>query len=454
MIRVQASFFEPAFLNVSKFDKAMNLHNPFDLAVMPRRRFAPLAPLARLRFQAPLVIIVCVVLPALLIGKPRFWDLLALSAISNAFYGALSASIFGLLLFRRLGSFPGITSFGQVLPAVAGPYLVILFSIMILRLEYSRSLLLISAALAVVIFFGLWLYRRRHCVPSIYLLPETEFSAAQAKVFQADLSVPLHAMDRNPIIVADLRKDLDGPWHEYVLDAALSGVPVYHFKQLQESLLGRVEVEHLSENSFGSLSPNLIYTRLKRFLDLGAVMALSPILLTVFLVVALAIKIDSPGRVFYIQRRMGYRGVIFNMIKFRSMREEESQIACREREKTQDKDARITRLGRFLRRYRLDELPQVVNIIRGEMSWIGPRPEAAELARWYHAHIPFYGYRHMVPPGITGWAQVHQGHVHGIDEVTEKLQYDFYYIKYFSWWLDVLIVLRTVRTLLIGNGVR
>ena len=121
---------------------------------------------------------------------------------------------------------------------------------------------------------------------------------------------------------------------------------------------------------------------------------------------------------------------------------------------TKDGDDRITRVGAFLRRSRLDELPQIINILKGEMSWIGPRPEAAVLSTWYTGEIPFYRYRHVVKPGISGWAQVNQGHVAGVDEVHRKLQYDFYYIKYFSPWLDSLIVFSTIRTMLTGFGSR
>ncbi|TIP99650.1 MAG: sugar transferase, partial [Mesorhizobium sp.] len=117
-------------------------------------------------------------------------------------------------------------------------------------------------------------------------------------------------------------------------------------------------------------------------------------------------------------------------------------------------DTRITRLGQFLRKSRIDELPQAINILRGEMSWIGPRPEALVLSKWYEAELPFYRYRHIVRPGITGWAQVNQGHVAAVDDVLEKLHYDFYYIKNFSPWLDVLIVFRTIRTMLTGFGAR
>ncbi|RYY09710.1 MAG: polyprenyl glycosylphosphotransferase, partial [Alphaproteobacteria bacterium] len=121
---------------------------------------------------------------------------------------------------------------------------------------------------------------------------------------------------------------------------------------------------------------------------------------------------------------------------------------------TSDRDVRITRAGRFLRRSRLDELPQIINIIRGEMSWIGPRPEADALSRWYEREIPFYRYRHVVRPGLSGWAQVNQGHVTDIADVLKKLSYDFFYISRFTPWIDMLIVLRTIKTVLTGFGSR
>ena len=121
---------------------------------------------------------------------------------------------------------------------------------------------------------------------------------------------------------------------------------------------------------------------------------------------------------------------------------------------TSDDDDRITRVGRVLRTLRLDELPQIFNILKWEMSWIGPRPEAELLSAWYTSEIPFYRYRHVVKPGISGWAQVNQGHVAEVEDVYLKLHYDFYYIKYFSPWLDVLIVFRTIKTMLSGWGAR
>jgi lipopolysaccharide/colanic/teichoic acid biosynthesis glycosyltransferase len=165
------------------------------------------------------------------------------------------------------------------------------------------------------------------------------------------------------------------------------------------------------------------------------------------------IKLDGPGPVFFLQRRMGFRGRVFQVFKFRTMTVV-NDGEHREASITQAGDQRITRIGHFLRRTRLDELPQIINIIRGEMSWIGPRPEAVSLSSWYEMEIPFYRYRHIVRPGITGWAQVNQGHVASLEEIDDKLQYDFFYIKNLSYWLDILIVFRTMRVVLSGFGAK
>jgi len=141
---------------------------------------------------------------------------------------------------------------------------------------------------------------------------------------------------------------------------------------------------------------------------------------------ALAIKYDSPGPVFFMQPRMGYRGEVFRIWKLRTMRAD-----IEGGQYTDGDDIRVTRIGRLLRRYRIDELPQMINILRGEMSWIGPRPESLPLSEWYEREIGFYSYRHIVRPGITGWAQVQQGYAARPENVKHKLHYDFYYIKHF-----------------------
>jgi lipopolysaccharide/colanic/teichoic acid biosynthesis glycosyltransferase len=169
--------------------------------------------------------------------------------------------------------------------------------------------------------------------------------------------------------------------------------------------------------------------------------------------VALAIRAEGPGPILFRQARIGYAGARITVYKFRTMRpvdiEDERRAAM-----TGDGDDRITRVGAFLRRTRIDELPQIFNILKWQMSWIGPRPEAEVLSVWYTSELPFYRYRHVVKPGISGWAQVNQGHVAEVEEVNRKLQYDFYYIKYFSPWLDLLILFRTIKTMLTGFGSR
>jgi lipopolysaccharide/colanic/teichoic acid biosynthesis glycosyltransferase len=179
------------------------------------------------------------------------------------------------------------------------------------------------------------------------------------------------------------------------------------------------------------------------------------LLLPILLLVALAIRLDSSGPIIFRQQRIGFRGEPFIVYKFRSMCvKRDDSVNARIHAMTQSNDQRVTRIGRFLRTSRLDELPQIFNILKGEMSWIGPRPEAEVLSRWYENEIPFYRYRHIVRPGITGWAQVSQGHVADVEDVRQKLHYDFYYIKHFSPWIDLLIVARTLRTMATGFGAR
>ncbi|WP_432201593.1 sugar transferase [Erythrobacter sp. W53] len=262
----------------------------------------------------------------------------------------------------------------------------------------------------------------------------------------------------NFAIVADLHHDHPAEWERMFAKAALQGIPVYHYRQILEAQTGQVRIAHLSENDLGSLIPNLPYMAAKRAVDILSVLLLLPILLLAGAAIALAIKMTSSGSVLFFQERMGFRGQPFRMVKFRTMKEVDSaandEDAARMQSMTKDKDGRITRVGHVLRKLRLDELPQAWNVLKGDMSWIGPRPEAIALSEWYEEEIPFYSYRHIVRPGITGWAQVNQGHVTDLDNVTDKLRFDFYYVKNVSLWLDVLIGLKTLRVLATGLGAK
>lgn len=414
--------------------------------------------LESMRVQLLLGLCFAAVLPLLLVGLRNLdADPIAWHGIQNSCVAAVIAVVLAVIMFRRVTSFPGIRAFRFVLPTYAGVYGAILTMILALRFDYNRPFLALSFIMALTVAFGSHFYVLRRGLRRFYIVPfgryEMAFHSPNAEwVVMTEPKIP-----DNPdaIIVADFRFDHEKAWEQMLAHAAVAGHPVYHIKQLRESLTGQVSIEHISENSFGSMLPNLAYRKVKRFVDLASALLLLPLLMPLFLVVAWAIKIDSPGPALFRQQRMGYRGHPFSIYKFRTMRVQNDHVPdARGAAMTGDDDPRITRLGRFLRRSRIDELPQILNIIAGDMSWIGPRPEALALSDWYEREIPFYFYRHIVRPGITGWAQVNQGHVSDINAVSTKLSYDFYYIQNFSAWIDVLIALRTINTMLNGFGAR
>lgn len=272
-----------------------------------------------------------------------------------------------------------------------------------------------------------------------------------------DIEAKIDSGEMQGSLVGDLHFDHEDRWERLFAKAALRGIPVYHYRQILELESGQVRIDRLSENVLGSLIPNLPYMALKRVIDVLAVILLAPVILVLMAIVGLIIKLDSKGPVLFIQERMGFRGEVFRMVKFRTMHRrdvEDDAAAQREDSMTKNDDDRITRVGRFLRKVRIDELPQAWNILKGEMSWIGPRPEAISLSEWYETEIPFYSYRHIVRPGLTGWAQVNQGHVTDLNDVNAKLRYDFYYVKNISHWLDMLIALKTIRVVLGGLGAK
>lgn len=189
----------------------------------------------------------------------------------------------------------------------------------------------------------------------------------------------------------------------------------------------------------------------KRVFDVAAALALVILLAPLLVVVAIAIKLDSKGPVLYRQRRVGFKGEEFEIFKFRSMRTDAEKNGAKW---AQENDDRITRVGRFIRKTRIDEIPQAINILRGEMSFVGPRPERPEFVRMLETEIPHYHARHLIKPGITGWAQVKHEYTASVEGARDKLTYDLFYIKHFSLLLDLLIVLMTVRVALLGIGSR
>lgn len=417
---------------------------------MPVRR-GILRPLARIRYQLTGGLLVAVLLPALLRGQ---FDLRpVMGSLENTVLGTALAMMAGSYVVRRLHAHPGVQALSFILPTFAAAYAAVALGFFFLRIDYSRFQILASFLVAVPWFMFATIVERRYKRPLLALLPIGN-SETLTRLPQADWCVlpdPEHVPPAITGVVADLRADMPPQWEKLLATCALRGLPVYHSKHVSESLTGRVEIEHLSENSLGSLLPSSIYLKFKRVVDALGVMIAAPAILPLGIIAALLIKLDDNGPIFFRQPRIGLGGMVFTILKFRTMRASDAEVGGHF---TDASDPRITRIGRFLRRYRIDELPQAVNILRGEMSWIGPRPESLPLSQWYEEQIPFYSYRHIVRPGITGWAQVQQGYVAQVQAVTGKLHYDFYYIKHFSPWLDLLIVARTIRTVLTGFGAR
>ena len=377
----------------------------------------------------------------------------------NTFGGNAVAVFIAFWVRLSVEPFPGVRSSSLNLPVASASHAVVVVGIVLLRLPYDRSFLLAGYVIHLLWLYAIYFFAQRREDLAIAIVPYgdhrglTEIETIDWRVMQRP---SFDELDGCEAIVADFGADMPPEWEAFLADAAVQGRVVYQVKQLFESLTGRVEIEHLSENSFGSLMPARGYFHFKELLDLFSALLLAPLLVPVIGLVSLAVLAERKGPVFFRQERVGHGGRAIRVVKFRTMEVAADGIAidARLNAMTVAGDVRITPLGRFLRRTRIDELPQLWNILRGEMSWIGPRPEAAILSNWYTADIPFYRYRHVVKPGISGWAQVNQGHVADVDEVHRKLHYDFYYIKYFSPWLDVLILFRTVKTMLTGFGAR
>jgi len=374
----------------------------------------------------------------------------------NTAIGSAAAIILGYISYRRIHVLPGISSGGYVITSLTAWFGILVLIFSMLRMSYTTIQLAASYSLSVIylLFIHLYVVSRRKIVFGVVSSAATALLPEIGRVDWYHIPTPDSPLPRLEGVVVDLASDHSDAWSTRIAAFALEGIPVYHVRDAIENLTGMVEIRHLSENTLGSLNPNDVYFLLRRICD-GLVAAMCLVAAAPFFcLVAIAIRMDSTGPVIFRQPRVGFRNRVFTVYKFRTMICNAGAVRDRDFAITVDNDPRITKVGRFLRKYRIDELPQLLNVLKGEMGLIGPRPEATPLAKWYELEIPFYHYRHIIKPGITGWAQVSQGHVSTITDVSQKLHLDFYYVKNFSFWLDVLIVLKTVRVMLRGVGAR
>jgi sugar transferase (PEP-CTERM system associated) len=271
----------------------------------------------------------------------------------------------------------------------------------------------------------------------------------------ADLLPLVDSLRVNVIVVAleDQRGHLP---IEDLLRCRVEGIRVEDAPSFFERLTGKILVSDLRPSwlvfSPGFSKPRLLRSS-KRAGELVAALVLLAAAFPLLLLLALLIRLESRGSALYRQPRVGLRGAVFALHKLRTMRED-AETASGPVWADPEADPRITRLGRFLRTFRLDELPQLVNVVRGEMSFVGPRPERPHFVQTLRLVIPYYDERHSVRPGITGWAQVKFGYGSTIEDGERKLQFDLYYVKNMSFFLDLVIVLETFKVMLLGRGAR
>ncbi|OPY70879.1 MAG: UDP-N-acetylgalactosamine-undecaprenyl-phosphate N-acetylgalactosaminephosphotransferase [Syntrophorhabdaceae bacterium PtaU1.Bin034] len=262
--------------------------------------------------------------------------------------------------------------------------------------------------------------------------------------------------DEIAVAIRHLKTQTAGDLMKSILDCKLQGVNVHSMPSLYEGVAGKIPVRHTSDTWFinetiSGVRRSVYNRKIKRLLDVFFSFVGLLCSIPLILPVCIAIKLDSPGPVFYRQRRTGVKGPVFELIKFRSMRPDaEANGAVW----ASAKDPRVTRVGAVIRKLRIDEIPQIWNVLKGDMSFIGPRPERPEFVETLQKKIPYYALRHSVKPGITGWAQVSYPYGASEEDALEKLQYDLYYIKNLSPFLDFHILLRTVKVVLFGKGAR
>ena len=257
-------------------------------------------------------------------------------------------------------------------------------------------------------------------------------------------------VDRVVVSLADARGRLP---MDRLLEMKLAGVRFDHLASVYEECTGKIAVENLRPSWFifsSGFRKSRFLEAAKRSIDITVACVGLGLTLPVMALVALVVRLTSPGPVLYHQRRVGQHGRVFTLHKFRSMRADAEKHTGAVW--ATEGDTRVTPIGRFLRKARLDELPQFWNVLHGDMSFVGPRPERPEFVRELTNQIPFYGQRHVVRPGLTGWAQVRFRYGATVEDSMEKLQCDLFYIKNLSIALDLFIILKTIQTIVLRRG--
>ena len=324
------------------------------------------------------------------------------------------------------------------------------FLTLIFRHYYSIPMLLTGVASSAVLGAAVVFARQRAVRPRVGILGPGHWVMEDGGLHCERLFDPGDPIRPYHLILITFDGALPPAWGPTLSRALLAGKPVRHVAEYLEELRGQVsadafDLDHLPEAGLSG------YRTAKRGLDLVGAIALLPLALSIIAVAGLAIMATMGRPIFFVQPRVGQGGRAFQMVKLRTMRAGPVGAAA---VATARQDDRITPLGRWLRRFHIDELPQIWNVLVGDMSLIGPRPEQPGLADHYTLEAPAFEFRHLVRPGITGWAQVRAPYAADLAETRVKLAFDLFYLKNFSFGLDVQIFARTFWTLIAGGGVR
>ncbi|WP_290522409.1 exopolysaccharide biosynthesis polyprenyl glycosylphosphotransferase [Alcanivorax sp.] len=357
-------------------------------------------------------------------------------------------------LGKNISKFAGGKAMSHILGTCLVSVALVIAIVLLLRLEYARSSLvvgvgvLLSTQVLAVVINRRFKNLKLAFVPSdnIEILLPRNARNLECRLLQT----PDLGDSRFDGIAVDMDAKLTAEWIRFISHCNISGIPVFNARKVTETLDGKVNLSSLQSTDLANLQPQPVYLAAKRAFDIMLTLVIAPLLLPACLLVAILIRLDSPGPAIFVQHRIGKGNTVFRMYKFRSMR---PQSDDNHGPQFADQDAhRITRLGAFIRKFRIDELPQFFNVIKGDMSLIGPRPEQPGFVEKFEEEVPYYSYRHIVRPGITGWAQVNHGYAADTETTREKVEHDFYYIKNLSPALDFLVIIRTMKTIATGFG--
>ena len=387
-------------------------------------------------------------------ASSSIWPMLSLMLI-----GAVGASTASIRLWKRNAPRP---SYGRAVGIVGVTVAFTAIGIVLARPYHSNTLLGITSLVWLGgAFAHRWFRRRRPWTERLLVITSekslvddmrTAPHADVLAVYDPSGDPPTDRPSRGVTLAVDLRPVMSDAMAQYVSSWNLAGFPMRALSSVYEEHTGRLPLVHIAEGwELSTPVETNAYAGFKRAIDTALVLLTMPIWLVLGGIFWALIKLDSEGPAIYAQERVGRHGVPFTLYKFRSMvvdaESRGPQFAAVE-------DARLTRVGRWLRRIRMDEIPQLWNVLRGDLSLVGPRPERPVFTERFERTIPFYGYRHLIRPGLTGWAQVNYGYADDEADTIDKLTYDLYYVKHMSPWLDLDILGKSIWTVMSGFGAR